>query len=169
MPPNAFRTLSQVRALGFEGIETVAALRASRLLDVPATAGVYLILRNPRRRHRFMSKSPAGRFKRRDPSVDPRELSRAWVKGTWILYIGKAGGPGSRATLLSRIRTYLSHGTGKHAGHWGGRYIWQLAGSSDLLVAWKVMRGGNPRNLERRLLLQFEEAYDNPPFANRVR
>jgi hypothetical protein len=39
--------------------------------------------------------------------------------------------------LVRGMRTD-AHGRGELAGHWGGRYIWQLSDSADLIAAWKV-------------------------------
>lgn len=46
---------------------------------------------------------------------------------TPVVYIGKAGKQGGRATLRSRLRAYLRQGRGHRAGHWGGRMVWLIA------------------------------------------
>jgi hypothetical protein len=53
-------------------------------------------------------------------------------------------------------------------GHWGGRYIWQLADAAELLVAWRELDdAGTARNDERRLLERFAELHHGQrPFAN---
>jgi hypothetical protein len=69
------------------------------------------------------------------------------------------------ARLRTRLRQYRDHGQGKPVGHWGGRYIWQLGGSGELRVAWKVT-GEHPRLLEQEMLTTFLERYGQLPFAN---
>ena len=67
-----------------------------------------------------------------------------------------------------RLRQYARFGAGAPVGHWGGRYIWQLADSSELLVAWHVISWYEiARDYERRLLKRFAELHDGRrPFAN---
>jgi hypothetical protein len=163
-----FDSPKSIRAAGFEGFETIASLRTSMLDAVPETAGIYLILRNTSEPPRFLSKSPAGKFKKRDPTLPISELHAAWLPSSSVLYIGKAGGLGTRATLKSRLRTYLRHGAGASAAHWGGRAIWQLAESSELLVAWRFEAGQSVRDTERALIGEFLREYQRRPFANRA-
>lgn len=153
---------------GFQGFLPVAALRADRLRAVPERPGVYLVLWPGWERPHFLPQSPAGPHKGRDPSLPVADLRKAWVRDASVLYLGKAGGSGRRATLRSRLRAYLAHGAGRCAGHSGGRAIWQIAGSDALLVAWRVEPSREPRAVERELLRWFEQRYGSRPFANRT-
>jgi len=163
-----FDSLERIRAAGFEGFHSIASLRGSLLAPVPETPGIYLILRDAEQTPRFLSKSPAGKFKKRDPTLPLAELRAAWLPSSTVLYIGKAGGLLTRATLRSRLRAYLRHGAGASAAHWGGRAIWQLADSSELLVAWRFEAGQRTRDTERALIGEFLKEYHRRPFANRV-
>jgi hypothetical protein len=85
-----------------------------------------------------------------------------------VLNIGKAG-PGRTATLKSRLLNYVRFGQGKNSGHSGGRYIWQLPNSRDLLVCWKATGKAVPREVEKRLIAEFRQKYGKLPFANLIR
>jgi len=58
---------------------------------------------------------------------------------------------------------------GRAAGHCSGHSIWQLAGSAELLVAWRVETDRSARDVERDLIARFEREYGRRPFGNRVR
>lgn len=166
--PATLQTLSQIHEAGFGGFESVAALRANRLAAVPGQPGVYLVLRTPSRPPQFLTASPAGMHKGRDPTLPLAELQSRWATNALILYIGKAGGVAQRGTLRSRLSAYLRSGAGQAAGHWGGRVIWQLADSDELVIAWRCTEAGDARALERLLLESFVRTYGRRPFANRT-
>ena len=161
-----FDSVDDIRRCGFWGGESIAALQTSGCSNVPSEPGVYLVLRPNAGPPAFLEKSTGGHFKRKDPTVEVTQLASKWVGHATVLYIGKAGGPGKVATLRSRLRQYMQFGQGKAIGHWGGRYIWQLRGSCDLLVRWKLTPDAVPRDVERELIRDFEAIYKKLPFAN---
>lgn len=86
---------------------------------------------------------------------------------TIVVYIGKAGTATAQATLYSRLGQYLKFGQGENIGHYGGRYIWQLEDSHNLLVCWKKLPDNDPREVERKLIESFKLQYNGKrPFAN---
>jgi len=130
--------------------------------------GVYMVLRPDNKIVEFVEKGTGGFFKGEDPNVAIMELKNSWIEEAQIIYIGKAGGFNSDATLNSRLKQYLSFGQGKKVGHKGGRYIWQIKNINDYIICWKELSFDEPRNIEIELLRIFKERFHNLPFANIV-
>jgi hypothetical protein len=147
---------------GFRGWVAVRELRAA-LRDVPPGAGgLYVVVREGGEYPMFLDASPAGRF-RGDPSVAPDALAAHWIDDCQVVYIGKA----KHGRLRARLRELEAFGRGTKARHWGGRLIWQLADSPDLIVAWKELpEDANALAAEATLLSEFRRVHGRAPFAN---
>ena len=144
-----------------DGIESIQTIRLD-LQRIPKETGIYCILLPEKFRIEFLEQGTGGAFKKRNPNVSLEELKNNWVEGTDILYIGKTDD-----SLRTRISAYLKFGDGKPIGHWGGRYIWQLANSQELLVGWKALpTEGGTGALETQYLRQFYQEHGKLPFAN---
>jgi hypothetical protein len=159
-----FIDIEQIKRIGFSGFKTMKELFADNSV-IPKTKGIYLVL-NLIKKGEFLKIGTGGHFKGKNPNVSISELKENWVENTIVVYIGKAGKDGSSATLQSRLRQYFGFGQGKNIGHWGGRLIWQLKNSSDLVVCWKTLPTGDPRILEAELISQFVSKFSKRPFAN---
>jgi len=160
-----FESIQEIQAAGFEGFVTVADLQATSCERVPAQRGVYLFLCKETAPE-YVEESSGGHFKGRNPTVTLAVLEENWVPGALVVYIGKAGSLTGRATLKSRLRSYMKFGAGQAIGHWGGRYIWQLAAAADLVVCWKVTPDADPAQVESNLIQYFKQQYKQRPFAN---
>ena len=167
-----FENLKRLAQFGFEGGVRVSELQRAcqerqGCSAVPHVPGIYLIVRRTTRRPVLFSKaSRGGWFKARNPALPVPVLRQRWVARAKIVYIGKAGGPGQRATLRSRLRSYMRFGLGQACAHWGGRSIWQLTDAEDLRVYWKATPRRAPRQVEKQLLDAFVQRYGQRPFAN---
>lgn len=157
-------TQQGLQKVGFTGFVPFADLPAA---GVPDAAGVYVVLREASGAPEFLASSPAGKFKGRDPSVTPERLRDNWVDSVGVVYIGKASAATPRRGLRRRLEEYRRHGTGQRVGHWGGRFVWQLADSAELLVAWRPSVAGVDAAAEESALLSaFVQSCGVLPFAN---
>jgi len=161
-----FDDLDAIRQHGFQGFVPVSHLRTTRYTEIPTQHGVYLFLRLARTTPEWLDPSPAGWYKRKNPTVSKEELQAHWVDGPIVVYIGKAGAHGSKRTLRKRILEALQFGAGLPVRHWGGRYLWQLKDANELVVCWKPTPGDHPRTVERQLIQAFRNQHHKRPFAN---
>ncbi|MEW9871238.1 hypothetical protein [Arthrobacter sp. HS15c] len=157
---------TSLRAEGFAGFRTVGSLEIMR---IPQGTGVFAVLRPDGFEPRFLKKSAAGVFKKKDPSLPETALAAEWVGDADVLYLGKAG-PGSKGNrgLRRQIQEFLDFGKGKPPGHWDGRLVWQLAASESLVIAWKEVPAGEVNGTEARLHADFIAEFGRLPFANLV-
>jgi hypothetical protein len=160
-----FNKIDEIKKAGFIGFKKMSELFIDNSF-LPKEKGVYLILNPNYKKTEFLQIGSGGYFKGKNPNVSIEELKSNWVNDSLVIYIGKAGGDTSKATLYSRLKQYFSFGQGKNIGHWGGRLIWQLKNSSDLIVCWKPLLNDDPRNIERHLLKNFITKFSKRPFAN---
>ena len=153
---------SDLEAAGFRGWRTWDALRASGFTGVCRGPAAYVVYRPSAGPPTFLTDNPAHHFKGKDPSVAIDTLGANWVAGAHVIYIGKA------EVADRRVKQFADFGAGRPVGHWGGRLIWQLADSAELLVAWHAISWGEAaRSYEKRLLRHFASLYsDSLPFAN---
>lgn len=163
-PNEWYRSQDDLASAGFEGFVPFSELRTA---GVPDAAGVYLILRLTEAEPDFRQSSPAGRFQGKDPTVGLEALRTKWVRGTPVLYVGKASERRTgRGGLRQRLDEYRRYGAGEPVGHRGGRYIWQLSDSSELVVAWRAAGDDDAEDIEAALLAEFMTAFGRLPFAN---
>lgn len=146
---------------GFMGFVKVSALRMS-LSDLPDVKGVYVLLRIAKTELRFLKVGTGGHFKGKNPNADIETLKSNVVANSITMYIGKA------TSLRKRLGQLLRFGQGANIGHWGGRYLWQISDSDDLLVAWKKTPNDDPRIVEASMLAEYINEYGKLPFANLV-
>ena len=159
----------RLKEQGFEGFLTMSELMAGARSQIPAQKGVYVILCEKESAPQFLPEGTGGHFKGRNPNVSISELKENWVEDSSIVYIGKAGGTGSSATFNKRLGQYLRFGQGANVGHWGGRFIWQLADSRELVVCWKTLTADEPREIEHEMIEDFKSIHNGKrPFANLV-
>lgn len=156
------KEISQYMADGFDGFIGVSELRDSMFL-IPQGAGVYVVLRASKAEPQFLEKGTGGFFHGKNPNVSIAELTENFVYGVKTLYIGKAS-----TSLRKRIGQLLRFGAGSVVGHWGGRFLWQLADSDKLLIAWKLTSGCNPRTIEAQMIEEFVKLHGKRPFANLI-
>jgi len=160
-----FNSTEELKQFGFKGFLKMRDLFTNSSA-VPKRMGVYLVLRESSEPVQFLTVGSGGFFKGKNPNVSIQELKANWVDGSAVVYIGKAGADGKKATLQSRLRQYFRFGQGKNVGHWGGRLIWQIQGAEDFLVCWKETPDEAPREVEAQLIREFTSQFLKRPFAN---
>ncbi len=155
---NDFNDIDHLKEIGFKGFKTKGELFIDSSM-IPKEKGVYLIL-NIHAKPSYLEIGTGGFFKKKDPNVSLEELEMNWVDKVKVVYIGKA------TSLKKRMRQYFAFGQGKKIGHYGGRYIWQLSNSKDLLVCWKELPNDSPEQVEALLISLFKKQFSKRPFAN---
>jgi hypothetical protein len=157
-------TREALQDYGFRGFVPFTSLALS---DVPKEPGVYCVIRPSPGAPKFRAASPAGHFKGKDPTVSRSELQDLWVPDAAVVYIGKANhGATKRRGLRKRLQEFGGFGAGRPVAHSGGRRIWQLSESAELLVGWKQLPDEDVVSTERRLLDAFSRRHGRLPFAN---
>lgn len=162
-----FNSIQSIKDNGFVGFKTMKEL-FSDTSSIPGVKGVYLILNLEEKSPNFLLSGTGGFFKGKNPNVSILELENNWVDKSLVVYIGKAGSGGSRASLKSRLKQYFGFGQGRNIGHYGGRLIWQLASSENLVVCWKSLPKDDPRTIEAEYIIKFKNQFGIRPFANLV-
>ena len=160
-----FSNLDSIKKAGFSGFRKIGDLFFDSSI-ITSSPGVYLVLYNGPKSPEFLAVGTGGHFKGKDPNVTLNDLKQNWVDSAIVVYIGKAGGEGKGATLQSRLKQYLKFGQGYDIGHYGGRLIWQLKHSKELVICWKPLLKDDPRSVEADLIQEFVNQYGKRPFAN---
>lgn len=160
-------TVDDLRALGYEGFLTVSQLRDESAESVPGEPGAWVVLREGSSQvPRFLPRSSAAPWRGQDPTQTADALGARWVANAYILYVGVAPGSGVRHLLQQRIKRFLRFGSGRNVAHWGGRFVWQLAGTASLRIAWRVTDADGARQAADETLKAFADRHSMQPFAN---
>jgi hypothetical protein len=149
---------------GFSQPITIDELRRTRCSGVPESPGAYLIVRSSDSTPDFLSVSTGGWFKGQDPNA-PLDVVRAhWVQGAHVLYVGMTA---ARKGLKGRLCCFFDFGCGKAVGHRGGRLLWHLKDSGELLVRWRPCAEAEADDAETKAIADFKAAHDGRrPYAN---
>lgn len=161
-----FNSISDLKSNKFVGFETIGELQRNNCEHVSEKRGVYIVIQTPVSEPKFISFSNAGHFKQKNPTVSLERLYKHWVDSAIVVYIGKSGSSTNKRSLKMRFCEFVNFGMGQPVGHWGGRFIWQLANSDKLQICWKPTLVEEPIDVERRLIREFKEYYKKRPFAN---
>lgn len=129
------KSLTQDGFTGFRPLDELDPMR------IPQGPGVFAILCPADFDPVFLSKSTAGTFKKKDPSLKREALEAEWIADASVLYVGKAsaGSQGNRG-LRKQIQEFLDYGadgpplSGMHgsSGNYGMLWTSLLPGKSFL-------------------------------------
>jgi len=145
---------------GFKAIEDHWPDGLINCSSIPDQPGTYIVVCGEQFVPHFVEPGTGGSYRGRDPNVAIAALQEKWVADSRILYVGRA------ANLRRRIRQYLRFGRGESVSHWGGRFIWQLRNTEELLIGYVVLANGNHVSYERLLLNEYYNKHRKLPFAN---
>ncbi len=162
MPSQTFaEDCATLARLGFHGFESIDRLRQTDLASVPGKhPGVYVILRSNGDAPAFLAENPGPYRKGTSPTLDVRSLMLKWSPRSSILYYGQSSPP-----IRHRMRAYLWFPKGRR-GHWGGRAIWQLKDSEQLVVAWMTTKADEARPIEAEMIGAFAASFGRLPYAS---
>lgn len=157
-------SIDQVSIAGFSEPIIIGELRRTRCANAPANAGIYLIERASDGMPKFLVASTAGWFNGQDPNCTPDIIRAKWVVGAHVVYVGKAAG---RKGLKSRLRQLIDFGCGKSVAHRGGRLLWHLQDSEELVVRWRTCTADEADRAETAAIADFKRSHGGMrPFAN---
>lgn len=159
-------TKKSLTADGFTGFRPLDELDPMR---VPQGPGIFVVLRPADFEPVFLSKSTAGTFKKKDPSLKREALETEWLPEASVLYVGKAsaGSQGNRG-LRKQIQEFMDYGRGRPTVVWDARLIWQLRDALDLVIAWKEFPASKVNAAEAAYHKDFIATFGRLPFANLV-
>ena len=150
---------------GFSEPVAIEELRRTRYIGITESPGIYVIVRVADGRPGFLAASSGGWFKGKDPSYPLEVASESWVEGAHVLYVGMTR---ARKGLKSRLCQFFDFGSGKAIGHRGGRLLWHLEDSGQLVVRWRTCPASEADAAETAAIACFKAVYDGKrPFANR--
>jgi hypothetical protein len=148
---------------GFSEPVSVADLANSRCSALPASPGVYVVVRKALSAPEFARESGAGWFKQRDPSYPLSTVRSNWVEGASIVYVGMTA---AKRGLRGRVKQLIDFGMGQPVAHRGGRLLWHLRDWRDLKIAWLETSKPEASERESELISVFRSVHGVRPFAN---
>ncbi len=166
------RSLAGLRSAGFKSIGSLGLLLKQGLPHNShlKSCGLYAISIPKTYRPGYYNEETA---KSKRNVINPwsiEKLKAKWVPAVDIVYYGLAG-KNSQRPLRSRLNDLLKHGNGKitdSGPHKGGEILWQLMNYEEFTL-WILPTDGPPvpRDMEHRILIEFNTLAGSLPFANR--
>ena len=158
-------SIADLKGYGFIGFVPFRTWTKRLVLDVDGrdSEGVYVIARESVELPAFIEE----RHHKPRPIVrTAQEAAARWVDGEQVLYFGKAPLRKRPKGLANRLAEYHAHGFGSGAQHYGGKLIWQLANTDELIVGWKGLGAGESAAIESGLIKGFALLHGVQPYAN---
>jgi hypothetical protein len=150
--PAAWNRL-ELERVGFVGFVPLIGMDRTQL---PRRHGVYVVVHQLDQEPEFLDSNVIDKW----PPYQPAHLRERWLTDVPVVYIGKAEG---KVGLHRRVGAFSRQAT----NHSGGRSLWQLEKSEDLLVAWLETPGESALAVEQQYLQAFKAEHGSYPFANR--
>ncbi|MDR3598834.1 hypothetical protein [Clostridium sp.] len=145
--------IKELKNKGYKGFIRIGSLKNNYSI-LPELSGVYLIL-IPKD---FIVKFLKDGTTNSGDSIN--YLQNNWVKGAKILYIGSSN------NLRKHVKQLVDSRNNSVDRFPGGRHLWKLKDSLDLLISWNVIDTNECKQEKKYLLNEFMVRYSKPPFAN---
>jgi hypothetical protein len=109
------RAIESASEILYVSFKRPASAKTTSVIQVPSVLGIYIVSVPKGFEHKFLPESPVLPRRQVASSKSVDCLEKKWVEGTTVIYIGKAGGDHKKATLRSRLRTYMRFSSGEPA------------------------------------------------------
>lgn len=146
-----------------ELLRRASSVTRSSWIDLPASAGIYVVFVESPKRLTFSSQT-GDAWHAAPNAVANLEQKNEGIQRTGptdIVYIGKG------VNVRKRVRQLVRFGVGRAANHTGGEWLWQISAIANARLLTQTCPRGKEIPFEKWLLETFKNQHGDWPLANR--